>query len=749
VTFANPLPWWVLVLVTAAAAVVAAFAYRQFAGAARQRAVLTGIRFITLLLLLLFLMRPVMRAPNHQARDAIVPILVDVSRSMGIQDAGKSGGTAHASGGDAVRRIDRARTLVADQLMPSLETRFHVEVLGFGDSLAPQTVDKMSATARRSDLRSALAGVRGRYRGQVVAGIVLLTDGGDTSGVGERAVVDAGVPVYPIGIGSRTLNGDREILSVTAAETVMDDSRIDLAVSAVSHAPGNDSIELRLLENGRPVDVRRVTSLGSGSPVREVFQVFPRQGAATVYTVETPAAARELVPENNRRSVLVQGPSRSRRILLIEGAPGFEHSFLKRAWAGDSGLELDSVVRKGKNEQGSDTFYIQAAKARSDALANGYPAKSEELFAYDALVLANVDGAMLTRAQLDATREFVGRRGGGLLVLGARSFLREGLLDTAVEEALPLQLSERSGGVLPASATRGMNRLTLTPEGAAHPIMQIAGNADDTRKRWDGVPALASIASLGGPRPGASVLAVTSGAGGTPRALIAVQRYGEGRTMVFTGEAAWRWRMMLPAADRSYDTFWRQAVRWLALPATDPISVSVPAAAATGDALQLRIAVRDSAFLPQRDATVDLRVSRPDGHLDQIRATADAEAGAEGRFNAAYRPDQPGVYRVSAEARRGTTVLGSASSSMLVGGADVEMTDPRVNQQLLQRIALASGGRVVQEADVASLADSLTASLPRAELAVTRDLWHNGWSFAVIVVMLGTEWILRRRWGLR
>jgi uncharacterized membrane protein len=748
VIFANPLPWWALVLVIAATAAVGWHAYRHFIGPRHQRVVLTSIRIVTLLLLVLFLMRPVTRAANQNARDAVVPILVDMSRSMGIQDtAAGPGNPARGSGSDAMRRIDRARTILTDRLLPALGDRFHVEVLGFGDAVIPGTPDRLSATARRSDFQSAFAGVRERHRDHVVAGIVLLTDGSDTSGLGERAAVDTGVPVYPIALGSRTLNGDREILSVTAAETVMDDSRVDLAVSAVSHAPGSESIELRLLENGRPIEVRRVTSPAGGSPVREVFQVFPRRGAATVYTVETPPSARELVPENNRRSVLVQGPSRPRRILLVEGAPGFEHSFLKRAWVGDSGIELDSVVRKGKNEQGSDTFYIQAAKARSDALANGYPAKVDDLFAYDALALANVDGTMLTRAQLEATRDFVGRRGGGLLVLGARSFLREGLVDTAVEEALPLQLGERAGGVLPASATRGMNRLALTADGEAHPIMQIAGTADDTRKRWDGVPPLASIASLGGPRPGASVLAVTSGAGGTARALVAVQRYGEGRTMVFTGEAAWRWRMMLPSADRSYDTFWRQSIRWLALPAADPIGLSVPAASGTGDVLQLRVVARDSAFQPQRDATVDLRISRPDGHLDQVRAAMDP--AAEGRFTASYRPDQPGVYRVTAEARRGAALLGAASSSMLVGGADLEMTDPRVNVQLLQRIAAASGGRVLSEDGLGDLADSLTASLPRAELAVVHDLWHNGWSFALILAMLGAEWIVRRRWGLR
>jgi len=738
VTFANPLSWWILVLVVCAAGATAWLAYRNLAASPFRRGTLTGIRFVSLLLLVLFLMRPVATTDDRAARDAVVPILVDTSRSMGIQDAA------------GLRRIDRARTIVTDRLLPAFKGRFRTEVLGFGDSVAAITPDKLAATARRTDLGAALAAVRERYRGQVIAGVVVLTDGGDTTGTTEQAAADAGLPVYPIGVGSRTLTGDREVLSVTAAEAVMDDSRVDLAVSAVSHAEGTAPIQLRLLENGRPIEVRRPVSPGNGTPVREVFQVFPRRGAATVYTVETDVAPGELVPENNARSVLIQGPSRPRRILLVEGAPGFEHSFLKRALAEDDGLEIDSVIRKGRNEQGTDTFYIQAAKSRSDALTSGYPSKPESLFLYDALVLANVDGSMLTRAQLDATRDFVSRRGGGLLVLGARSFLRQGLMDTALEEALPLQLADReSSGVLPAAAARGINRVSLTAEGARHPIMQLAGDPDDTRKRWDAAPALAAIAPLGGPRPGASVLAVTSGAGGSARALIAVQRYGEGRAMVFAGEAAWRWRMMLPASDRSYDTFWRQSVRWLALPAGDPLTVSVPAGATPGDLLPLRVLVRDTEYQPQRGVDVDVRVSGPDGRLEQLRAAPETGADTEGRFVAAYRATQPGVYRVTAEAHNGSRSLGSTSSSMLVGGADVEMTDPRLNSQLLQRVALASGGRMTDEADAATLGDSLVAKLPAAALAVRRDLWHNGWSFSTILLLLAAEWILRRRWGLR
>jgi uncharacterized membrane protein len=739
VTFANPLPWWALVGSVAAAAVIAWLAYGRAPFTAGKRSALIALRFIALLLLIVLLMRPVMPGAPDAPTDAVVPILVDTSRSMSIGDA------------NGARRIERARQVLTGELLPALAPRVHTEVLAFGEAVSAAAPETLSASGRRTDLVGALQAVRERYRGRTVAGIVLVSDGGDTSSLVERGLPDTSAPIFPVGIGPSTVMRDREVLSVTAAEAVLDDSRVDLAVSAVSHGFGTAPIELRLLENGRPIEVRRSTPAADGSPVREVFHVAPVKGAPTVYAIEIPAAAAELVPENNSRSVLVQPPPRPRRVLLVQGAPGFEHSFLRRAWNGDTGLEIDSVARKGKNEQGVDTFYIQAAAARSPALASGYPDTRDHLFAYDAVVLANVEGSGLSRAQLEMTKDFVGQRGGGLLVLGAHSFLRRGLMDTPLEELLPLDLGERGRGVVQAAAANaplGANRIALTAAGEAHPIMQLTPAADETRKRWEAVPALASIAPLGPPRPGATVLAVSSGPGGTSRPLIAVQRYGEGRSMVFGGEAAWRWRMMLPAADRSYDTFWRQAARWLAQSATDPISVSGPSGAATGEVVALRVAARSPGFEPLRDATVDVRITRPDGRVELVAAAMDA-ASNDGVFVARYRANDPGIYRVTADVQRQGADAVSAGLAILIGGADPEMTDPRQNVHILQRIAAASGGRMVEPGHAAALADQLRAAVPAATVLTRRDLWHNAWSFAAIVALLAGEWVLRRRWGLR
>jgi hypothetical protein len=245
------------------------------------------------------------------------------------------------------------------------------------------------------------------------------------------------------------------------------------------------------------------------------------------------------------------------------------------------------------------------------------------------------------------------------------------------------------------------------------------------------------------------VLAVTSGPGQGPRPLIAVQRFGEGRSMVFTGEASWRWRMMLPAADRTYDTFWQQALRWLAVAAPEPMQLTIAGEPVPGQQVPVTVQVRNAAFEPQPEAIVTLRVSGPDGKSESLTAAPASGSEAAGRYVASFRPSTAGVFRISAEASRRGAGLGSATLPVLVGGADAEMSDPRLNLQLLNRLAQSSGGRVLGESEIQNLPDLLQASMPAAALSVRRDLWHTGWSFAAILLLLGAEWLLRRRWGLR
>src|SRR5262245_30384938 len=323
--FAIALPWWAVVLLVAA---VIGAAWATYAGAIvpltpGRRGALVALRAVTLLLLVACLLRPVRVMPPDRETNAVVPILVDASRSMRLTDA------------DGRARIDAARAIVT-RLQPQLAGRFTSELWTFGNALAQARADApLPANAERSDLSGALRAVQEQYRDRPMAGMIVISDGGDTSAQDASSVVgDGSVPVYAVGVGAPRGAADFEVLDVSAGEAALTESSVDLTVAAVSRGAATP-FDLRVLENGRPIDVRHVTPEAGGGPVRTVFSVSPPRETATLYTIEIPSAAGELTLENNRRSVLVEPPGRRRRLLMVEGAPGFEHSFLKRA------LQLD------------------------------------------------------------------------------------------------------------------------------------------------------------------------------------------------------------------------------------------------------------------------------------------------------------------------------------------------------------------------------------------------------------------------
>lgn len=734
-SFAAPLSALGLAIIVVAMLSLAWLAYGRptLALTARQRWTLAGLRFAALLLLLLFLMRPVYVRTAPDPTSAIVPILLDVSQSMGLPDV------------DGESRLTAAKSVVRSGVLPALEGRFQSELLAFGQDVAPISIEGATPNAVRSDLRGALDRVRQRYAGRSVAGLVLLSDGAETGGANPSSDWRPPFPVYAVGFGAQTVRVDREVSSVAVGRSTLADSLVDLTATVVSH--GLDApFDVRVLQDGQLAHSRTVQPSADGTPLREVFRVSPKAEAPTRYTVDVVADPAEATSENNRRSALVPAAGRPRRVLMIEGGPGFEHTFVKRALELDRQIHVDSVTRKGENAQGAPSYLIQADPDRGPGLANGFPTTKAALFEYDGIVVSSVRDTEFTPEQLTWLVQFVGDRGGGLLVMGAESLGANGFAKTVLNDILPLDLSERSSA-MSAPGPLLANRVSLTDEGAGHPIMQLASTPEATRRAWaEKMPALGNSVVLGSIRPAAQVLAVTAGASGVVRPLVAVQPYGRGRTAIFSGEGAWRWRMQLPSTDQSYEVFWRQFSRWLANESPEPVAVRATPSE-PNETSRVVIEVRTPEHEPVTDAHVAVTATDPGGTVEELAATLTDPAS--GIYSASWTPRSEGVYRFQATAQWGESETQAASAVTLVGGQSREFSDPRRHTDVLQRLADESSGKVVERDDIGRLSDWLSERATSRQMLVRRELWHHPVSWLLLAGCLSTEWVLRRRWGLR
>lgn len=242
--FAAPFPPWFVVFIVVAVIAVAVLAYRRplVPLAPSRRVLLAALRAAALAALALFLARPTILVPPATAGDRVVPVLIDASRSMRVPD-----------GPDGRSRLDAARDILVDRLLPDLSRHFKPELYAFGETVAATTPEALVPEARHSDLAGAVATIEERYRGRPIAGIVLITDGGDTSAAEVRRAGAGGLPVYPIGVGTANGVPDRELVGIVAGDPRLDAATIDLHVTAVSRGFGRRPLQLRLLADGRVI----------------------------------------------------------------------------------------------------------------------------------------------------------------------------------------------------------------------------------------------------------------------------------------------------------------------------------------------------------------------------------------------------------------------------------------------------------------------------------------------------------------
>jgi hypothetical protein len=262
-----------------------------------------------------------------------------------------------------------------------------------------------------------------------VGAVVLFSDGGQNNagtgglGVGHdalEALRNRRLPVHTVGLGREAPSRDVEIEDASVAASADANARVAATVSLTQRGYAGRNATLTVRDGDKTLAAREVTLAPDGRIQTE--RLFFPVGAAGAKSLEFAVApfADEENQGNNAvtRSTLVSDGKR--RILYLEGEPRWEFKFIRRAVADDPAVQLVSMLRTSENK-----IYRQGI-SDPDELADGFPARPEELFGYAGIIIGSVDVDYFTPLQKELLREYVDRRGGGILFLGGRSSLSDG-----------------------------------------------------------------------------------------------------------------------------------------------------------------------------------------------------------------------------------------------------------------------------------------------------------------------------------
>ncbi|MBF0280522.1 MAG: hypothetical protein HQM13_22185 [SAR324 cluster bacterium] len=711
------------------------------------KALLIGMRSLLLLLLCLLLLQPQLSTLTIMPQESYLAVVVDNSRSMTIEDMEDK-----QSRGKVVKDLLYGK----NSLLADLQENFRIRIYGFDKELQRiANPEDLTFSGSRTAFSSNLEQVVEDLKGFPIAGLILLSDGGDNSSqdpVRAAAILKSmNIPVFSVGVGEETIEKDLEITRINSSKTVMEGSIFDVNVLVRNQGFEGREVDLQVEEDGKML-VSKTVKLGkSGTIGRYNLKLTPTQEGNVVYTLRIPEKDGEIITRNNRRNFLVSNQQNQADILYIEGHPRHEYKFIQRAVQADQSLRLVTYLQTGPHK-----FLRQGIKDPKE-LEQGYPLTAEELFQYEAVIFGDIPKAFFSDEQLAMTEEFVSRRGAGFLMLGGTTAFEENFIGTPIADILPITLLDQSqlppelqGGLKKGNHPTGEKfRLALTSAGREASLLRMGLEEEINSQLWSEMPELQGINVTGWAKPGAEVLATHPSLLYQERLLpvMAYQRYGRGRTMAIMTASTWRWQMLMPHKDQSHERFWRQILRWLSSNSPSRLELTLDHDSySVGEQVIVQARVTDKNYSPINDATVWLQITDPAGALQDIQLKWDI--GEDGIYRGTFMVQEEGVFRMDVSSTTFERDKQEASTQFLVSASNLEFSNPGMDAELLRKIAETSNGKFYTSRSSSELIDDVK-HIPNAYSVEEKiDLWDMPIVLLLLFGLIGFEWSFRRWKGM-
>ncbi|NCY02760.1 MAG: hypothetical protein EBX36_07575, partial [Planctomycetia bacterium] len=554
------------------------------------RVVLTALRLTAVGAVIVALLDVERIAEHEIVLPSRVAVLVDSSASMALPESSRA--DAPSRGGRAIDLLD------AGGLLEALAPRHEVSIWRFDADAEPLALLPTSAAGLNAEpgeppaqapaaggwreavvargyetrLGEALAAVAEREPSGLLAGVIVLTDGGNNAGLDPLAaaarLARSGVAIVPLGLGSDVLPANVRVADLIVPGRVFPGDAF--AVTAYLQAQGleGERVRVELLDQpagddppgdgtGRVVDTLEATLAADGELVAVRFDVpgLPTPGSRTL-TVRVAAPTGDSTAGDDSQSAGIEVVDRVTRVLLMAGGPGREYQFMRSVLHRDPSFAVDVLLGTAAPGMSQDSRRIVEA----------FPPSDEALAEYDAVVAIDYDWQLVEPAGWSRLERWVARESGGLIVIAGGIHMDGWLGDprsTPLRGLFPVELRRPSQLPLgPLAAEEEPMPLEFTRDGAEAEFLWLAAGGESSRVIWGEFPGIYACFPAVEPKPGATVharVAPRGAAASEPRRVfLAGQFYGSGS--VFYAGSAELWRLRI-VADAAYERLVAQLVR--------------------------------------------------------------------------------------------------------------------------------------------------------------------------------------------
>ena len=734
------------------------------------------LKTLALVLLLLCLLNPQKVSKDPKKGETAFIVLADNSKSMELKAPG-----AQESQAEVLKKIiTEGKTGWIHQLNEQFElTRymFSNRLNQFSDE------KKFDFSGSATDLVKHLGDISNRFDPKKTGGILLLTDGLFTDR-GKGKIDYSKLPaIFPVVLKNKDEQKDLWIKSADATVSSFEDAPVSLKVDIGSINYGGKEIVVDVVDEANEVVATQKYTQDTDSKTLR-FQLKDNKTGIQFYNIRVSSVdeteqfknadlSKEITLKNNIHRIKVDRRGGPYRILYVSGRPNWDFKFLTRSIQDDKHIELSALVRIAKkekkftfreggnsdvnplfqgldkekaeaNENYDEPVFLRFNTRNKEELAKGFPSTKEDLFKYHALIIDDCESSFFTSDQHALIREFVSERGGGLLMLGGMESLYEGRYHkTVVRDILPVYLNLK-----PQFGDYDKRlKFSLTRDGWLQPWVRLFENEAEEKSRMASMAEFRVMNRVSGVKPGARVLAELSDENNKNVPAMIVQRFGLGRTAVFTIGDYWRWGMKSSDDHELMSKSWRQMMRWLAADVPSFMEISMTEPENYQEPVVIEFKPKDNSFKSLEEISPRVEVTNSEGVVESKSMEQDEKN--PGTYRLKYFPAKEGNYSVRVSA--GSEELpekGEQINKFFISNQTKEDKILIPDDDFITELAEKTGGRILQPEDLSDFA----TNVPKENFKVVEErsepIWNRSWVFIIIILLLSGEWWIRRTRGM-
>lgn len=619
-------------------------------------------------------------------------------------------------------------------------------------------------------LTDAISWILTKERGGPLAGITVLTDGRDTSGLQPEGFFGQAttkqIPVFPIGLGSGQRQVNVRVVDLETPPRVYPGDDFQATGYLQAYGLEGRMVEVQLFSyTDEGATEQREELLEQSQRMRlladgeiQTFQVklAPGNDGKRIYSLRVTPPTQDSNPADDAISTKVQIVDRKNRVLLLAGGPTREFRFVRNHLYRDPNTTVDVML------QGAQDGIAQEA----DQILYEFPSSADELFEYDCVVVFDPDWTALSEDNVERLERWVAEKAGGLIAVAGPVFTpkwssqpRGNSTSDVVKSLYPVQFYSSSALRLGEFGSSSAWPLEFATNEQPN-FLRLGDDEQENQNVWasfEGVYGYYSVRDL---KPGATVYAKFS----NPESAIddrlpiyiAGQFFGSGRVVFLASGEMWRLRKL---GSKYFEQFYTKLIRHvtqgrLLRDSSRGVLIVDKERCLLGDQITVRATLTDLQHRPLSIPSVRASVTPPDGHRYPIELRLLKQESRDGTYVGQFNANQKGPYDVMLSLTDGDQdELLTAEVRARVPDLEIEL--PERHDALLGQLAQKTGGTyfvglpaALGMQGIPALAKQLIPKDQETYLPGTPDKEFDrqlmAWLLSLICGVLCLEWLIRR-----